>query len=270
MKAKVFVLFSSSKGNCTYIKNGKDEILIDMGISARRVEARLRELGSSLSKITAVFVTHEHTDHIKGLETLSKNFLVPIYAPPECCEYISCVMPSTVQNLVPTSPGSAVWLEETAFYSVPTPHDARKSVGFRINLGTEKLGYFTDIGCLTEGILRGLSGCDRVVLESNHDVVMLKEGSYPYPLKKRILGTRGHLSNTDCAKLLPHLAAHGTRSFVLAHLSEENNRPELAFSQSRDALVEKGFDVFETAEERGEHQGVCLRVALPSTPVELI
>lgn len=269
MKAKIYVLFSSSKGNCTYIKNGKDEILIDMGVSARRVNESLCALGTSLANISAVFVTHEHTDHIKGLGTLSKYFSVPIYAPPECCEYIAFNTPCTAKNLVPAQAGEAVWLEETAFYSVPTPHDARKSVGFRINLGDERAGYFTDIGCLTEGILRGLSGCSRVVLESNHDVCMLKEGSYPLHLKKRILGTRGHLSNAECAQLLPHLAAHGTRSFVLAHLSEENNRPELALAQSGAALTEKGFLVSGLPHST-EENAVCLRVAAPDRTVELV
>ena len=247
MKAKVFTLFSSSKGNCTYIKNGRDEFLIDAGVSARAIETALSRLGTTLGNIKAILITHEHSDHIKGLNTVSKHFGIPIYAPPECCEYISDVMPDTVRHLVPNAPKKIISFGETAFYPIATPHDARASVGFRINTGDEKIGYFTDIGCLTEGILRGLSGCRRVVIESNHDIEMLKNGSYAFCLKKRILGNRGHLSNSECARLLPYLAQYGTESFMLAHLSQENNTPELAYSESERSLAKKGYELSKDA-----------------------
>lgn len=247
MKAKVFTLFSSSKGNCTYIKNGRDEFLIDAGVSARAIETALSRLGTTLGNIKAILITHEHSDHIRGLNTVSKHFRIPIYTPPECCEYISDAMPDTVKNLVPNAPKKIISLDDTAIYPIATPHDARGSVGFRINTGDEKIGYFTDIGCLTEGVLRGLSGCGRVVIESNHDIEMLKNGSYGYFLKKRILGDRGHLSNRECARLIPHLAEHGTKSFILAHLSQENNTPELAYAESAKALLNKGFEISKDA-----------------------
>ena len=241
-KARIFTLFSSSKGNCSYIKYGRDEILIDCGVSARAIDNALKLLDTRLSNITAIFITHEHSDHVRGLTTISKNFGMPIYAPEKCIDYLDSNMPFN-KCAVPLIPNQAVELFDSAVCPIATPHDARGSVGFRIRTGDEKIGYFTDIGHLSEGVLRGLSGCERVIIESNHDVGMLKSGPYPYPLKQRILGSYGHLSNEICAKLLPHLVNHGAKSFVLAHLSEENNLPELAYNESFNALTEKGFNV---------------------------
>lgn len=241
-KAKVFTLFSSSKGNSTYIKYGSDEILIDCGVSARSIENSLRLLGTGLADIKAIFITHEHTDHICGLTTITKNYNIPIYAPESSCNYIYDRMPPE-KPLIAINSGKAVELSDLALCPIATPHDARGSVGFRIRAGEEKIGYFTDIGHLSENVLRGLSGCERVIIESNHDIEMLKTGPYPYQLKQRILGERGHLSNEACARLLPHLANHGTRSFALAHLSEENNRVEIAYNESLVSLHESGFEV---------------------------
>ncbi len=241
-KAKIYTLFSSSKGNCSYIKYGKDEILIDCGVSARSIENTLKQLDTSLSNITAIFITHEHSDHIRGINTITKYFKIPVYAPEKSCAYISQHMPS-YKNPIELISGKAVELKDTALCPIATPHDAQGSVGFRIRTGDEKVGYFTDIGHLSEGVLRGLSGCKRVIIESNHDIEMLKNGSYPYPLKQRILGEFGHLSNTLCAKLLPHLVRHGCESFILAHLSEENNRPEIAYNESLASLNANGFCV---------------------------
>ncbi|MBR5278788.1 MAG: MBL fold metallo-hydrolase, partial [Clostridia bacterium] len=131
--------------------------------------------------------------------------------------------------------------------------------------GEEKIGYFTDIGHLSEGVLRGLSGCRRVVIESNHDIEMLKNGSYPYSLKQRILGDMGHLSNNMCAKLLPHLAAFGTEAFMLAHLSEENNTPAAAYEESLAALLTNGYKV-----NQNDSDSLRLRVAPKCGVLELI
>lgn len=236
------MLYSSSKGNCAYIKYKNDEFLIDCGASARSIEDSLKQLGTNLANLSAIFITHEHSDHIRGIHTISKHFDIPFYAPEKSCEYIEHQLEPN-STLIPLVSGSAVSLGDTALCPIATPHDARGSVGFRILAGDEKIGYFTDIGHLSEGVLRGLSGCRRVVIESNHDIEMLKNGPYPYPLQKRILGEMGHLSNELCARLIPHLARHGSESFILAHLSEENNRPEIAFKQSFDSLTENGYYV---------------------------
>ncbi len=242
--AKIYMLFSSSKGNSAYVKYGSDEFLIDCGVSARAIEHALNQLDTSLSNINAIFLTHEHGDHIRGVHTISKYFKIPFFAPEKSCSYIEEQL-YCGSSLTPLSTGSAIELTDTAICPIATPHDSRGSVGFRIRTGDEKIGYFTDIGHLSEGVLRGLSECRRVVIESNHDIDMLKNGPYPYSLQKRILGDFGHLSNTLCAKLLPHLANHGTESFMLAHLSEENNRPDIAYNESFNTLKAHGFFVNE-------------------------
>ena len=263
-KARIYTLFSSSKGNCCYIKYREDEILIDCGASARAIESALSRLGTGLDRITAIFITHEHTDHIGGLATVAKRYGIPIYAPEASCACISCRIPPE-RSIIPLTAGKAVELKSLALCPIPTPHDAHGSVGFRIRAGEEKIGYFTDIGHLSENILRGLSGCERVVIESNHDIDMLKNGSYPYSLKQRILGERGHLSNELCARLLPHLANHGTRSFMLAHLSEENNTAEAAYNESLASLNASGYEVNTESE-----QSLRLAVASPCNICELI
>lgn len=240
--AKVYMLFSSSKGNSAYIKYGRDEFLIDCGVSARAIEQSLKTLGTSLKNISAIFITHEHSDHIRGLPTISKYYGMPIYAPAASCEYLADHI-NGFHRLHPLPIGTAVELRDSALCAIPTPHDARGSVGFRIRAGEEKLAYFTDIGHLSERVLRGLSGCRRVVIESNHDIDMLNHGPYPYPLKQRILGAKGHLSNELCAKLLPHLVNHGAESFMLAHLSEENNHPDIAYRESYRSLTDSGIEV---------------------------
>ncbi len=243
MSAQIYMLYSSSKGNSVYIKHGNDEFLIDCGVSARSIEISLSHLNTSLRNINAIFITHEHTDHIKGLQTIVKHFDMPIYAPKNSCEFLSEYALLGENRLKPLATGELIELNDTLICPIATPHDARGSVGFRIRAGEEIIGYFTDIGHLSEGVLRGLSGCRRVVIESNHDIDMLKGGSYPYPLKQRILGEYGHLSNELCARLLPHLAKHGTESFMLAHLSEENNLPEVALKESLSALTQSGYTV---------------------------
>lgn len=241
-KAQIYTLFSSSKGNSTYIKYGKDEFLIDCGASARAIEKALNSLGTTLMNIKALFITHEHYDHIKGITTISKHFRMPIYAPLNSCGDIAERI-AYGTKLYDIATGTVVELKNTAICPIATPHDSKGSVGFRIRAGEEKIGYFTDIGHLSEGVLRGLSGCRRIVIESNHDIEMLKSGPYPYALKQRILGNMGHLSNEACAHLLPHLVKYGTESILLAHLSEENNRPETAYQAAFTSLLANGYQV---------------------------
>lgn len=258
------MLYSSSKGNSAYIKYKNDEFLIDCGASARSIEDSLQQLGTSLANLSAIFITHEHSDHVRGIHTISKHFDIPFYAPEKSCDYIVHQL-DPKSTLIPLCSGSAISLNDTALCPIATPHDSRGSVGFRILVGDEKVGYFTDIGHLSEGVLRGLSGCRRVVIESNHDIEMLKNGPYPYPLQKRILSDMGHLSNELCARLIPHLARHGSQSFMLAHLSEENNRPEIAFKQSLNSLTENGYQV-----NQDSLDSLHLQVAPPRGIIELI
>ncbi len=263
---RAYMLYSSSKGNVAYVKCGSDEILIDAGVSARRICKSLDDLGTSIKNIRAIFITHEHSDHIGGLQTISKYFNIPVYAPYLCAKYIADFQPATSEHLHSNDAGGCVELDNMRIHTVATPHDSLASVGFRIELGNKSFGYATDIGYLSTEVAEMLDGCDYVVVESNHDVEMLRQGIYPYYLKQRILGKRGHLSNSDCADFLPELVESGARTIVLAHLSENNNRPQIAYGECRGRLAACGISVT----SNGTCGDVCLSVAAPSGAVKII
>lgn len=263
---KAYMLFSSSKGNVAYVKCGSDEILIDAGVSARRICASLEDIGTSIENIKAIFVTHEHNDHIGGLGTISKHHKIPIYAPHLSAKYIAKKYPTTEVLLHNNNAGNCVMLDNMKISTVGTPHDSLASVGFRIDFGEKSFGYATDIGYLSSDVTNMLYGCNYVVIEANHDVAMLRNGDYPYYLKQRILSKKGHLSNSDCADFLPNLVENGVESIVLAHLSENNNRPKIAYGECRGRLVSSGISV----SVNGSSGDVNLLVAAPACAVKII
>lgn len=239
----VYTLFSSSGGNCAYFKDGNDEYLIDCGVSARACETALRELGTSLLNIKAVFITHEHIDHIRALETLCKKRPVPVYAPEKCCALIARQMVHASPYLIPLAMLESVETENARFTPFSTPHDSVSSCGYVVETEGLKFGLATDMGYVTKTCAKELCGCKAVIIESNHDIEMLKHGTYPESTKKRILGDFGHLSNKSCASFVPYLALNGTTSIVLAHLSKENNTPRKAFEESFCSLTASGAKV---------------------------
>ena len=170
---------------------------------------------------------------------ITKKTDIPVFAPAACLPFLAERV-ADPSRLFPLASGRVVKVGGVAVCPVATPHDALGSVGFRILACGELIGYFTDIGHLSENVLRGLSGCSRVVIESNHDIFMLENGSYPYALKRRVLSERGHLSNDDCARQVGKLLNGGTTRFFLGHLSRENNVPELAYQTSKSVLTQLG------------------------------
>lgn len=240
---KAMPMFSGSSGNCVYIKYGEDEVLIDAGVSFKNIKEALMKLGTDISKIKAVFVTHEHSDHIKGLDVMSKHCPIPIYINENSLSGMNLLSDSALsKNIEIANAGSRIKLGEMEIDVFETPHDSNGSVGYRFNFSDGKsFGYATDIGHISDEIKNGLFGCESVVFESNHDINMLKSGPYPYILKKRILSDNGHLSNDACAKFLPQLVDKGTKKIVLAHLSHENNTPEACYKTSAQALTEAGY-----------------------------
>ena len=229
-------LYSGSKGNCTYIRAGGDAILIDAGRSLRALCGGLAAVGSDISRVRAVFVTHEHADHTSALEMLSKKYGIPIHITEQSAERL---FPSTrylQANAVLHPPLYSVRVGGMEISSFTTPHDSDMSVGYVIRLSDgRKLAYATDIGHITDEIDENLHGAEAVVLESNHDTQMLEGGSYPAWLKARIASDYGHLSNEACGKFLPRLYEGGTRHVLLAHLSAENNTPRLALDSAKAA-----------------------------------
>lgn len=232
------VLFASgSKGNCTLVSDGGTHILIDAGISARRIRTGLLEQGLTMNDVGGVLITHEHSDHICGLPVLLRRDPVPVYALPEVAAALRNSMPEHAQLLREIHPDEAFALGEIEITPFCTLHDAAASCGYRFD-GSGCFGFCTDLGVVTDTVREALCGVDCAVIEANHDVMMLREGRYPAFLKRRILSDNGHLSNDSAGELAVYLAAHGTRCLILGHLSRENNTPEKALEAVASALRE--------------------------------
>ena len=242
-------LYSGSKGNCTYLRCGADEILIDAGRSLRALTGALQSVGGDLSRIKAIFITHEHSDHVSALEMLSKKYHIPIHMTEDSAKKVLATTTYVKNNLVCHPPMYAETVGALTVRSFPTPHDSDMSVGYTFVLPSgEKIGYATDIGHITDAIRENLLGSAAVVIESNHDAQMLMDGPYPAWLKTRIRSPRGHLSNSDCCAFLPELVANGARDILLAHLSAENNTPAAALRAALDTHLGIHIDVAKEGE----------------------
>ena len=258
-RPRLVTLYSGSEGNCTYISSGTTAILIDAGKSARALCTKLSEIGADIGDVDAIFITHEHCDHVSALETLSKKHHIPIHITDESAKKFDRTPSSAVHSCLVRH--DCVFCEQIGDITVssfPTPHDSLMSVGYRIEIATENgtllVGVATDIGYVTPHIREGLCGCEAVVLESNHDEQMLMDGPYPYDLKLRIKSKRGHLSNCDSALFASELVKSGAKGFILAHLSRENNDPSLAYDEAHSAISD---------------DSVTICVASPDMPTEL-
>ena len=248
---RLISLYSGSKGNAIFIRVGKDAILIDAGKSARALCNALREIGSDISEIRAIFVTHDHHDHTSALEMLSKKHDIPIHITERSAEIFEGERYSHIrERLVIHPPLFEVEVGSLRVRSFVTPHDSRMSVGYRIELEGCSVGVATDLGHVSDAVSDALIGCQAVMLESNHDIDMLESGPYPAFLKQRILSKRGHLSNSDSALFAAQLAAKGTKSFLLAHLSGENNTPSLALDEFISAVADPSVKVAVADAER--------------------
>jgi len=237
-------LFSGSSGNCTYISAGDSGILIDAGVSAKRIREALACREIDLSSIRGIFVTHEHSDHIAGVRVLANQCGCPVYGSKGtlCGMEKSNALPDTPIFTLSAGQSAAVGdLEITAF---ATPHDTPESTGYFVETadGT-RLTVATDMGELLPSVFDILCQSDVVLLESNHDVQMLRRGPYPLFLQERILGKRGHLSNAACAAALPALVNAGVSQILLGHLSDKNNTPALALDTAGAALASAGVTV---------------------------
>lgn len=235
-------LCSSSSGNSIYISSGETGLLVDAGNTAKQLEILMRENQIGISTINAIFVTHEHADHIKGLKVFASRYGIRIYSSKGTMESLDQlgILNGRFGYDVIDSKG----IEVNGIYITPfnTSHDSRESVGYVIKtVDNRKIAIATDIGFVSDTVREAIQGCDAIVIESNHEVRMLQNGRYPYYLKRRILSDVGHLSNESCAKELPNLVKTGTTKFILAHLSLENNDPQLAYITSLCSLIENGM-----------------------------
>ncbi|MBN1289766.1 MAG: MBL fold metallo-hydrolase [Actinobacteria bacterium] len=246
------MLASGSSGNSIYLNSGETEILVDSGLSARELNRRLSGIGKSLDSIDTVLITHEHNDHIRSARSISSRYgkrLFMSHGTASASGFSTRTTDGKVNSFRTGDSFSVGCLEITSF---PVPHDAAEPVGFTISDGSAHIGIATDLGCISLEVLSGLTGCDAVILESNHDATMLKEGPYPPFLKKRVSGPTGHLSNEDAGELLRAIVHEGLKHIVLAHLSEKNNRVELSLECASGALGTDGSRISLSVGFQGE------------------
>lgn len=225
---EICAIASGSNGNCYYIGNGKDAILIDAGISYKQIISRMMSKNLDPAKLRALFISHEHSDHMRGARVLSKKLDIQIWL-------TSGTFTNTYNNLLPChphffTPGSVITVEDFKIHTFLKNHDAAEPCSFRVEYRGKSIGVFTDIGEPCDNVLTHIKQCDALFLESNYDEKMLMEGSYPYYLKQRIASSRGHLSNLQALQLLEKYAWKDLRCVFLSHLSAENNCPELALA----------------------------------------
>lgn len=231
-----YSIASGSSGNCAVWQAGDTAVLIDLGVSVRALNQALKRIDMQIEDFSAVLLTHEHVDHTRGLATFTKRYDLPIYATFGTAAAILQKLPQAQKNLHTFAGGEQFTVEDLHIQSMPISHDAAEPVAYRIDGGGHQLGYVTDTGFLPEQVQKQVSGCDTIVLESNHDIDMLRTGPYPMYLKQRIRGKYGHLSNEDCAKGAQELAKNGARRLILAHLSDKNNNPLTALRCTQRAL----------------------------------
>ena len=233
---RLSVLASGSKGNAIFIEMDGTRLLLDVGIGLRRLKEGLASLGVTLDTLDGVFLTHEHRDHVAGLAALLREVPLPVYSRPGTIAALPRHDLLPLECLHPF-PGDMV-IGGLKVEPFPLSHDAAEPVGYRVR-GSRTCTVATDLGFVTGAVQDAIEGADALVLEANHDPATLKQGGYPWPLKQRILSNRGHLSNLDTAWALARMKRRPAQVF-LAHLSEENNRPELAEETVREVLVRQG------------------------------
>ena len=240
----VSVLASGSKGNSVFIEMDGVRILVDAGIGVRRIERELSDLSLSIASLDAVFITHEHSDHVRGLSSLLRRTEAPVYASPGTI--------AALEEGFSDLPGErlravhdVVEVGDLRVFAFGVPHDAAAPVGYSVT-GSAKCTVATDLGYVTDSVRSAMEGADVLIFEANHDRGMLRTGPYPWPLKQRILGCRGHLANDEAGRALSRLKAK-PKKIVLAHLSETNNRPALCEETVRGVLAESGVSALPLA-----------------------
>jgi len=256
---RLCVLASGSKGNAIYIEGGGGRVLIDAGLSGMEITARLNSVGVDPESLNAILVTHSHRDHITGVGVMARRYNLPVYA-----AYGTVKASETcwgrIGDVREVEAGALFSINDLEFYPFPTPHDASHSIGFIFRADDKKGGVATDLGYVTRLVRESLKKCHILVIESNHDEEMLYNGPYPWPLKQRIKGRMGHLSNSDCARLLEDIHHEGLREVVLAHLSEINNSPDIAYNSITAGMKGRLHPDLKVSLARQDRAGVMVEV----------
>ena len=235
---QIAVLSSGSKGNSTLIKTDNTKVLIDLGVTKNYAEEKLRELEVDPSEISAIFITHTHVDHVQGLKVFLKKYHPLVYVTKEIKEILSEYDLNANYILYDNNEAN---VDDLNITYIKISHDAKEAIGFIVSDHKKSIVYITDTGYINNKYFDKLSNHDLYVLESNHDVTMLMNGSYPYHLKKRILGNKGHLSNDDAGYYLSEFVGDKTKTIILAHLSDDNNTYDKAYNTVNDILESKNI-----------------------------
>ncbi len=239
---RVCNLSSGSDGNCTYVETPNTKVLVDLGISASEVTKRLRILGVEASDIDAILISHEHSDHIKGLDVFATKYKTKVYVHSKGVGALYMKMKKLPASQIYSFDDMPFSINDLTVDTVELPHDAAHCSGFILSCGSRKISIITDLGHTNDVILNKISGSSLVYLECNHDVEMLKNNpNYPAKLKARILGKNGHLSNLDCAKAVEYLTKTGTKQIMLSHISRHNNTQTLAYTSVCSYLKKVGI-----------------------------
>lgn len=250
----ICMLASGSKGNAIYISNAETAVLIDAGLSGIEIERRLAAVDLSCRALSAIIVSHEHDDHIQGVGVLARRFKLPVYISPKT-EAAARARLGAIGDMRYFECGSAFEIDSLKVHPFSTSHDAADPAGFVIRHAGRKIGIATDLGIGTAMVKQHLKGCDVLVVEANHDPLMLAQGPYPWPVKQRIKSRTGHLSNQDLEAILDEVGHAALKHVILAHLSETNNHPQKALKIIRQCL---------------NHTNACCHVALQDKAGELI
>lgn len=233
---ELFSIASGSSGNCICVGNDRSHVMIDAGVSGKRIEAGMNTYDYTTPDMDGILITHEHSDHIMGLGVIARKYGLPIYATKGT---VDAILTSSSVGRIDTDlfhvieAGVEFAVGDLTIMPMSISHDAADPVAYLLTDGTRRIGVVTDLGVYNEEIIRQMQGLDAVLLEANHDINMLQVGSYPYPLKQRILGEKGHLSNEASGQLLGRILHDNMKHILLGHLSKENNYAQLAYETVR-------------------------------------
>lgn len=232
-------LYSGSSGNSIFVGDKNTKILIDAGMSGKHLENALKEIDEDPKKLDGIFITHEHIDHTKGVGILSRKYDIPIYANIETWDKIKGTIGKIKDENIKIITKDIINIKDMLITRFDIPHDAVNPSGYTIEINNKKVGVATDLGHFSKEISDNIKDCDLVLLESNHDIEMVKFGPYPYPLKRRILSSVGHLSNEDCGRAIIEIMGDKQKKIILGHLSHNNNYPDLAYETVKNILLEE-------------------------------